>query len=665
MIGIGYSVLSVNLNILGNITVRKTYGKTLYEVLEREAAIGTYAKEYTGEHHDSFTEEPTKKIYHWWADNYTNGTAILDMNNVIFANHCWQMIRTTDTGGVKMIYNGEAENNQCLDTRGTHVGYNDDSTTSLQTTYYYGTSYTYDKTNNVFSLDGSITTGTINTGEYTCKQTTSTGTCATLYLVDTLSSGTTYYVLRLNGNSHYSQFGTLQFNQQSISLADVGYMYNTRYTYNSKIMTNSETMLSSSSLGTTYWYANSVTWGSPTANSYNLDSPYQVSTTTDYPNLVGEYTFGSTSQTYTSASVYYIAAVNNTTMYCIRLSDSGNHTLSDFNYTYTYGDSYTDNGNGTYTINNPTTINRSDWYTSYSSVGANKYVCKNAINNTCSELWYTTSTSSLYMYYIKVENIKYSKGFSWDGSKYILDNDTSTSFWNIYDSSSINNAHYTCWNETGECTTISYIYYVSGATLYYINITNGKSVEDAVDEMLYNDNVNTTNSTIKTGIDAWYKRYMTGYTSKLEDTIFCNDRSQSNQSTNGWNPDGGSVTTYMYFKNYNANSDLSCTNTTDKFSLTNTKARLTYPVGLLTYPETDLLNNSNIRKTGQYYWLDSPNDFTVYFANGLYVSAAGGNSSNYVNSTYGLRPPVSLATGTEYTSGDGSMADPYVVDTNP
>ena len=55
VIGIGYSVLSVNLNILGNITVRKTYGKTLYEVLEKEAAIGTYAKEYTGEHHDSFT----------------------------------------------------------------------------------------------------------------------------------------------------------------------------------------------------------------------------------------------------------------------------------------------------------------------------------------------------------------------------------------------------------------------------------------------------------------------------------------------------------------------------------------------------------------------------------------------------------------------------------
>ena len=26
--------------------------------------------------------------------------------NVSFANYCWQIIRTTDTGGVKIIYNG-------------------------------------------------------------------------------------------------------------------------------------------------------------------------------------------------------------------------------------------------------------------------------------------------------------------------------------------------------------------------------------------------------------------------------------------------------------------------------------------------------------------------------------------------------------------------------
>ena len=641
---------------------------SLYSVLKDAAIEGTYAKEYTGEHHDSFSKEPSKKIYHWYGSNNTNGTAILDKNNVIFANHCWQMIRTTDTGGVKMIYNGEVEDGKCLNTRGNHVGYRARITQSMSTTYYYGTDYTYDKTNNVFSLTGTTSTGEIKVGEYTCKATTADGTCATLYLVDTLSSGTTYNVLPLYGNSHYSGFGTLEFNQQYNSPAYVGYMYNTVYPYTSKTMTSSETMLSSSSLGTTYWYANSVTWGSPTANQYNLDSPYQVSATTDYPNLVGEYTFRSSSQTNTATNVYYIAAVNNSTYYYIQLgNESGTtHDLSYYNYTYTYGDSYTDNGNGTYTINNPITINRSDWYTSYSNVGTGKYVCKNAVNDTCSDLWYTTATSNTSMTYIKVaNNYKYAKGFTWDGSKYVLDNDTSTSFfeWNDTNKTSINNAHYTCWNEMGECTTISYIYYISGITPNYINITNGKSVEDAINEMLYNDDVNQVNSTIKTGVDAWYKHYLLeDFDDTLEDTIFCNDRSQNNSSTNGWNPDGGSTTAVLQFREYNITSDLSCPNDTDQFSVSNNKAKLTYKVGLMSSPEANILNNSNAQKTGRDYWLASPYYFNYGNAYGRFVSQSGGVYDRYLFSANGVRPAVSLRPGTRYSDGDGSMANPYVVE---
>ena len=41
----------------------------------------------------------------------------------------------------------------------------------------------------------------------------------------------------------------------------------------------------------------------------------------------------------------------------------------------------------------------------------------------------------------------------------------------------------------------------------------------------------------------------------------------------------------QYGENYNENIDLSCANITDRFSLANTKAQLTYPVGLLTYSE--------------------------------------------------------------------------------
>ena len=675
-LSIGYSAFTSNLSINGTLGVSKYEEKTLYGVLEKAAIEGTYAKEYTGEHQDSMAGVGDKKIYHWWADNDTNGTAILDMNNVIFANHCWQMIRTTDTGGVKMIYNGEPEDDKCLNTRGNHVGYASRTTQSMSTTYYYGTSYTYDKENNVFSLDGTVTTGAIQTGQYTCKTTTN-DPCATLYLVDTLSSGTTYYVLPLNSNSSYSQFGELPFNRNDDSPAYAGYMYNTVYPNQSNTITQKEPMLSSSSLYTHDWYADSVTWGSPIANKYNLDNPYRVSATTDYPNLVGKYTFNNSDKNYTNASVYYIAAVNGSNSYYIVLNNSGNHTLSDFNYTYTYGDSFTDNGNDTYTINNPTTINRSDWYTSYNNVGNGKYVCKNAINNTCSELWYTTATTENYMYYRIANTYKYAKGFTWDGSKYVLDNDTSITLWDITDSTNqtkLNNAHYTCLNESGECTTIAYFYFIGKYETDYINISNGKSIENAKNEMLYNDNINTTNSTIKAGIDAWYEKHMTGYTELLEDTIFCNNRNINDFG--GWNPNGGIITSDLYFENYSSNSDLSCTNITDKFSVANPKATLTYPVGLLTSPEIHLFNNNNIRKTGHDYWLASPGSFfgdcrrnNCYgniFDNSIAlvsrVNSTGDHSYYHLLSDMGVRPAISLKPGTEFIAGSGCMSDPYIID---
>ena len=42
--------------------------------------------------------------------------------NIIFNNMCWQMIRTTETGGIKMIYNGDPVDGKCESTRGNHKG---------------------------------------------------------------------------------------------------------------------------------------------------------------------------------------------------------------------------------------------------------------------------------------------------------------------------------------------------------------------------------------------------------------------------------------------------------------------------------------------------------------------------------------------------------------
>ena len=44
------------------------------------------------------------------SDKYTNDVYFLTENtnnNVMFADHCWKIVRTTDTGGVKLLYNGK------------------------------------------------------------------------------------------------------------------------------------------------------------------------------------------------------------------------------------------------------------------------------------------------------------------------------------------------------------------------------------------------------------------------------------------------------------------------------------------------------------------------------------------------------------------------------
>ena len=657
------------------------YQNTLYDVLKRAKKEGTYAREYTGEHQDSMDSSlSTKKIYHWYGSSDTNGTAILDKNNVIFANHCWQMIRTTDTGGVRLIYNGEVENGKCLNTRGTHVGYGGNrSSQSLNGTYWYGTDYTY--SNGTFSLSGTTSSTQVTSsngstviptlvGKYTCKSTTQSGTCSTLYLIESYYSGYNAYAIPINSNSNYSQFGEISFNATSNSPAYFGYMYNMVYPYSYKNYSYEAVLTVGLSLSTSYYYADSYDYNETNANKYTLTNPYKVNSTSDYSSLVGKYTFINTSATYSNEQIYYIVGINSTSAYCINI-ENGNDLSYYTNDKYTYGDSYTDNGNGTYTINNQTTINRIDYYTNYTNV-KNKYVCKNATNNTCNDVWHATNElNTTYIYHIKSSAIyKYASGFTYNNAthKYTLNSDSIT-FWDTIDSNnvtSVNTHHYTCFNTTGECENISYVYFLTNDGIpFYINISNGKDVNDALEEMISANNVNTKNSTIKTGIDAWYKKYMLPYDSYIDDTIYCNDRGV--RALGSFKPDGGSVTgetRYLQFKEYTTGSDLSCTNITDKFSVSNSSAELTYKVGLISSPEMNLLNNNNARKTGQNYWLVSPSYFGSSDASGRSVVPSGGWSNSGVFNTLGARPAVSLIPGMRYSSGDGSMANPYVVDTN-
>lgn len=632
---------------------------TLYKVLQKEAEKGTYARKYTGEHQDSMDKSKSNKnIY------YYRASAILDKSNVIFAGQCWQMIRTTDTGGVKLLYNGEVEDGKCLSTRGNHVGYVSGTKQSMDTTYYYGTSYKYDTATKSFSLSGTISTGTIKTGQYTCKNTSQAGTCTTLYYVDRLYSGTKYYILSLDSNSAYSQFGTLQFNYNDYSPASLGYMYNTSYYSKTKLYKTDEVLDYKILNGVNYWYADNVTYNS-TNDTYSLDNPYQVSSTSDYSKLVGKYTILNSNKTSISANVYYIAGVQENTIYYKKLS-KGQTTGTD---TYTYGDGYIDNGDGTYTIKNPTTIEFKDYYKKCVNMNE-KYICKNTKNNTCSDLWYTVPYNSKFnSNYISIkDNFVYGNSFTYKNGKYTLKDTKKINDIDLYkDNKLINNYHYTCWNTTGECSTLSYIYnyYESYGQKYYIDLVNGNSIEDALTEMLSANDVNTYNSVIKSGIDAWFEHNILEYSNYLEDTVFCNNRSIYDKG--GFNSDGGDIKSSLKFSGYYRMwyDNFNCQNITDKFSTENEKARLKYKVGLLSMTENFLSGLGALPKSPniQRYWLITPGTF--YTTNGIFPS---GNivypyrDYEIISDEYGVRPAVSLLPGTEYISGEGSMQNPYIID---
>ena len=214
--------------------------------------------------------------------------------------------------------------------------------------------------------------------------------------------------------------------------------------------------------------------------------------------------------------------------------------------------------------------------------------------------------------------------------------------------------HYTCNNSTGRCNSVRYYYF----DLYYVELYGESNIEELISNMLNTDEVNYNNSPIKSMIDTWYETNMTNNVTKQEDIIFCNDRSI--QEYNGWNPNGGDKYKNIVFNNNINTTSLKCKNETDQFSTYNTKAKLKYPVGMMTIGEANLLNNNTIRYTGQEYWILS--NFFTGWVYGHSVSSNGViEQKDTVDSQKGVRPVISLKKNIKYSSGSGSKTNPYIV----
>ena len=683
---------------------------TLYQVMKSAYKQG-YAKKYYGEHQDSVDASlSTKDIYYWYADKqisyyygqvddptYDNkAKEIVDKYNVIFADQCWQMIRTTDTGGVKLLYNGEPEDGKCLQTRSNHLGYGYRNLVKLEGTYYYGTDYSYDETTNKFKLAGTINPYNVNDsnaretindlkGKYTCKETTSTATCDTLYIVESYyETQDSYYknsgnlIPISNNNAKYPYIGQGYYDSdgRTDSLAKVGYMYNIVYPFKLKnTVVYDYAAPTIINLNTSYWYADDVHWNQET-NKYEMVNKFQVSSLSDASVVEGKYTFLSDDENATNAIAYYITDVFDQSI-ALHVDLQNGNSLEDVdNIMYIYSDNYVANNDGTFSLTNPTTIKESNWYKEFANF-KNKYFCKNMINDVCEKLYFLSSPSYGYYSYYAIPSFYYqifanevtlfAKGFTYDGTKYILNNDR-VLIGDVkderYNKHSINNHHYTCFNTTGECTVLSYVYnnnYPDSSYWNHIELENGKSITDAINDMLYNDNVNVKDSTQKLLIEKWYEHYILPYDQYIEDTIYCNNRRQRNASSNRFNPNGGDLTTNLFFS---VSYSLMCENETDRFSTLNNKAKTNYKVGMMTYPELELLNNDYILKFGNGYegaYLLTPGYFEHYYSGDSYYYTGIGENGRYTENPQALRPMISLKPGIKYSDGDGTMEHPYIV----
>ena len=246
-----------------------------------------------------------------------------------------------------------------------------------------------------------------------------------------------------------------------------------------------------------------------------------------------------------------------------------------------------------------------------------------------------------------------------------------------------------CETQTGPSTIIGDIAfnknYKDNAYAGYMYGIVGSSTYEAT-------HANTNDSTIKKYVDNWYSQnFDETTTSKLEDTVFCNDRSTKAYDPNTINREdyssygdlgyGTNATFYgaahraSYFSK-NLSPSLVCQNSNDKFTVSSKygNGNLTYPVGLITADETvyaGLAHNadSNIYiNNTRSYWVMTPEYFEHDSIGNIgpyitFIEASDDEAQlgfDVGTGSNGVRPVVSLVNETLVT-GEGTTTNPYVV----
>ena len=488
-------------------------------------------------------------------------------NNVVFANKCWKMVRTTETGGVKLIYNG------------------------LPSAVYQQ--------------------APLAESDYTMNSSVSDSRW-------TFDSSDNSWNIEVNDNSHPA----MEFN------VPAGDNYR-------MVMTGT----SGSTCGGQFaFYKNETPVDSATNGSgAAMNLSYDYGTITSSDRIQMNYTGSSSSSCVITFKLQMFGDGDLISNNGCDNTGTNTHITIDVNNTPT----------NTFTFNNS---NNSPAYVGY-------------MYGTV----YAISSSSW------TSGARFGSSFTWDGTNYTLVGDSVTTPDATH--------HYSCnvTTEHGTCTNLRYVFYVSENTKNYITLTGGDGIEEALVKM----KTNTNESNAKDKIDTWYENNLITYTNKLEDTIWCNDRSIGKY--NGWSPTGAFDTSgyrqySLLFGTFERSSDatsnsptknqpsLACTNKNDRFTVNNTNGNMTldYPIALLTEDEMTLAGgivdsvSTFYLDSGTNYWSMSPYYFNTARASDFYL-LSDKIEGYYVTETYGLRPSISIKPGIPIVSGTGTVNDPYVI----
>lgn len=185
---------------------------------------------------------------------------------------------------------------------------------------------------------------------------------------------------------------------------------------------------------------------------------------------------------------------------------------------------------------------------------------------------------------------------------------------------------------------------------------------------------NTNNSTIKDVVDTWYANNLSSYSSKISDTLFCNDRSLFSGTGIGTN-----VTKYSaYDRLANNNSPiLTCPNKNDRFTTEDKfigNGNLSYPIGLITADElsmsgitygTPILHFPGYLSSNDFgCWAMTPSEYDYesksYLAF-LFSYSSGWYGLSTAENAWGVKPVINLKSDVIPSSGNGTTSNPYQI----